>query len=164
MLKHILLTLFFVLFASPAFAGSGPWGIGVIINSPTGFSVKHRISSKNSIDGALGYSFGRSDNISIHSTYLWEFNEKIKISKINLSYYLGIGGALHSRDKNDDPPRWAADNSDDELGLAVRGVGGLNYYFKDPAFEVFAELSLNFFFVPATDVNLGIAVGGRYYF
>ena len=33
-----------------------------------------------------------------------------------------------------------------------------------PNFEVFLEGSLNFFFIPATDVDLGLALGGRFFF
>ena len=153
----------------PLFSHSAPvkpWGLGVILHSPTGFSTKYRLDKGHSIDGALGYSFGYSDNITLHSTYLWEFNEALRINdEVRLGYYFGVGGALHSRDRYEDPPPWAeGDRRDDEFGLAARGVGGLNYYFDDPSFEVFAEVALNFFFVPGTDLDLDIAVGGRYFF
>jgi len=164
-MKKILSILSFVLiYQSPTFASGGPFGLGVIINSPTGFSGKYRLSEKNSIDAALGYSFGRSDNITLHSTYLWEKNQGIPIDNTFLGYYFGIGGALHMRDENEAPPPWAESNRTETLGLAIRGVGGINYYLKDPVIEFFAELSMAFFFVPSTDIDLGLAIGGRYFF
>ena len=133
-----------------------------MIGGPTGFSVKHRMSAKNSIDGALGFSLGGGDYIHIHSTYLWEENRGIKIDNKFLGYYFGAGGALFSWDGND-TPFWS-DNREDELGLALRGAAGLNYYFNDPNFEVFLEASLHFFFIPATDFDLDLAIGARYFF
>ncbi len=159
-----LIFLIVVGISSSAAAEVKPWGLGVILANPTGFSVKHRMSAQNSIDAALGYSLGRRDYFHLHSTYLWEFDRELQIGKAFLGYYFGVGGALFSWDRNDDPPPWINDDDDDELGLAVRGVGGLNYYFDDPSFEVFAEASLHFFFIPDTDVDLGIAIGGRYFF
>lgn len=154
----------FLVLAFQAQAQYKPWGLGIIINSPTGFSMKHRMSQKNSFDAALGYSFGKSDNISIHGTYLWENNRSMHLGKVDLGYFLGIGGAFYSRDKNEDPPPWAEDDRDEENAVAIRGSGGINYYFMDPSFEVFAEASLDFFFIPSTDFDLGLALGGRYYF
>ncbi len=164
MKKTFLIFIVGFLFQTSAFASGGPFGLGLIINSPTGFSAKYRMSQKNSVDAALGYSFGKSDNLTLHSTYLWENNQGIPVDNTFLGYYFGIGGALHLRDNNEPPPRWAEDNRQDELGLAIRGVGGINYYLKNPVIEFFAELSLNFFFVPSTDVDFGIAIGGRYFF
>ncbi len=158
----IFLTLFIT--ATSSFAQSKDWGLGIIIANPTGFSVKHRMSSENSLDAALGYSFGNNDSLHIHSTYLWEFNDSIDLKNFAIGHYFGVGGAIYNRDKDDDPPPWAEDDRDEEWGVAVRGSAGLNHYFRDPSFEVFAEISLDFFFVPATDVDLGIAIGGRYFF
>jgi hypothetical protein len=163
------ITLFAILFFVPTLSFAAPvkpWGLGVILHNPTGVSLKHRFSKDNSLDAALGYSFGYTDNITLHSTYLWEFNESLKINDhVSLGHYFGVGGALHSRDRNEDPPPWAdRDERDDEFGLAVRGVAVMNYYFDDPTFEVFAEVALNFFIVPGTDADLDIAVGGRYFF
>lgn len=164
MKKYFFLVFFALFFSSFANAQVKPWGLGVILNSPTGFSIKHRMDHRNSFDAALGYAFGNSDSITIHGTYLWEFNEELKIGRAFLGYYFGLGGALYFRDKNDNPPPWAEDDPEDETALAVRGSAGLNYYFKKPAIEVFAEIGLHFFFVPATDADLDIAIGGRYYF
>ena len=155
------------LFSSPALAEVKPWGLGVIISNPTGFSVKHRMSHRNSIDAALGYSFGNNDHIVIHGTYLWEFNSEIKIAQAYLGYYFGVGGSLYSHDHDNNKShshRWGNDADDDETALAVRGSAGLNYYFNRPSIEVFAELALDFFFVPSTEADFGIAIGGRYYF
>jgi len=145
-------------------AEGGPWGLGIILANPTGFSGKYRFSKENSLDAALGYSLGHSDNIALHSTYLWEFNNSIHLDNVGIGHYFGVGGALYSRNRNDPPPFWADNNVDDTLALAVRGVAGLNHYFKNPSIEVFAELSLNFFFVPSTHVDLGLGIGGRYFF
>ncbi len=162
-MKLLILVLSF-LFSINASANLRPWGLGVIIANPTGFSVKHRMSGKHSFDAAFGYSTGRRDYIHIHGTYLWEFNRELVVGKAALGYYFGVGGVLNSWDNNDNPPPWADNNSDDELGLAFRGSGGLNYYFDDPSFEVFAEAALHFFFIPSTDVDFGLAIGGRYFF
>jgi hypothetical protein len=154
----------FLAFSAQGLADGGPLGVGLILANPTGFSGKYRMSKERSIDAALGYSLGRRNNISLHSTYIWEFNQSITIDSVRIGHYFGVGGALYSRDNNDPPPSWAYRHPDDQLGLAVRGLAGLNYYFKNPAIEIFAESALNFFFVPSTRINLGLAIGGRYFF
>lgn len=161
---HFFTLITCLLIGIQAQADGGPWGLGIILANPTGFSGKYRFSQKNSLDAALGYSLGRSDNITLHSTYLWEFNNSIRLDNVGIGHYFGIGGALYSRNRNDPPPFWADNRTDDTLALAVRGLAGLNHYFKSPSIEVFAELALNFFFVPGTYVDLGLAIGGRYYF
>jgi hypothetical protein len=163
-MKKIILILTTLFLSNLSHADSNNFGLGLILNNPTGFSGKYRLSKSRSIDGALGYSFGSSNVVTLHSTYIWENNQGFKVDQTYIGYYFGIGGALYSRDKTKKVPHWADDNLNDELGLAVRGLGGLNYYFNSPRIEVFAELALNFFFVPATDVDFGIAIGGRYYF
>jgi hypothetical protein len=165
-MKQIILFVFtnFILSTS-SFAAVKPWGLGLILATPTGFSVKHRMSTENSFDAALGYDLGGADYLHLHGTYLWEFDRELKIGKALLGYYFGVGGAMFSWDRDNDPPPWVADNNnEDDFGVAIRGSGGLNYYFADPSFEVFAEASLHFFFIPETDVDLGLAVGGRYFF
>lgn len=164
-MKHILtLGILLALFTPENLWAEGPWGLGVIIAAPTGFSAKYRMDKEHSVDAALGYSFEHTDNITIHSTYLWETNEGIPLDKTHLGYYFGLGGAFHHRDRYHAPPRWAEDYRNDVIGLAIRGVAGLNHYFKKPAIEVFAELSMSFFIVPSTDIDLDLGIGGRFYF
>lgn len=126
-LVKILLLSAFMLTPQQLLAQAKPLGLGIIVANPTGFSEKHRISHRKSIDGALGYSFGNNDYLTIHATYLWEYNREIKIAKAYLGYYFGVGGSLHSHchDNNDRHPHpWGSDNQDDDFGVAVRGSGG----------------------------------------
>lgn len=159
---RLLFCIFIFFSAFSSHAQSKDWGLGVILANPTGFSVKHRFDSKHSLDGALGYGWG--DYLSVHSTYLWEFNRGLKIDRVALGYYFGVGGALYSIHNHSYNPPWHRDRRYDELGLALRGSAGLNYYFQKPSIEVFAELAMNFFFVPATGIDLGLAIGGRFFF
>ena len=161
LLATILLSL--ISFPNQSWAAKD-WGLGVIIASPTGFSVKHRMSQKNSFDGALGYSLGNREYLHVHGTYLWEFDKGLHIDQVALGYYFGLGAALFSWDNRDDRPPWVDEDNDDELGLAVRGSAGINYYFNDPSFELFAELAMYFFFIPETDIDFGLAIGARYFF
>lgn len=157
------LAVFFLFVSSTSFADVKPWGLGVILAHPTGFSGKHRMSHSRSIDAAVGYNTGGNDYLAIHSTYLWEHPKDLLIGKAALGYFFGVGGALYSRDEGPDRPSWANDR-DDTLGLAIRGSGGLNYYFEKAPVEVFAQISLDFFFIPGTEADLDLAIGGRYYF
>lgn len=142
-------------------ADGGPFGLGLILVSPTGLSGKYRLSSDNSVDAAVGW--GSHDFIVLHSTYLWEFNKAIALDGKYIGAYFGVGGTFVSWDSHDHT-WWGREHRNDDKGLAVRLAGGLNYYFNRPAIEVFAELALNFFVVPATEIDLGLALGGRYYF
>lgn len=165
-MKHIPFILLFVFSFSSlpkALAGNKQFGLGVILNNPTGFSAKYRLSRSRSFDVALGYSFGRSDILTIHSTYLLENNKGFKLDKVYIGYYLGAGGGIHFIDQSEPAPFWA-DDSNYSTAIAIRGVAGLNYYFKAPSLEVFTELALNFFFLPATAVDLSASLGLRYYF
>lgn len=164
MFKKVAFVFLISIFAfSPVtYAGGGPFGAGIILLTPTGFSGKYRLSQNNSIDAAIGW--GSHDYVILHSTYLWEFNQAIPLDGKHIGAYFGVGGTFISWDR-DSHPGWVDHRRyDDETGLALRASGGLNYYFDRPSFEVFAELALNFFVVPDTEADLGIALGGRYYF
>jgi hypothetical protein len=50
------------------------------------------------------------------------------------------------------------------MSLGIRGVGGLDYTFRSPNIEVFAELSLTMDIVPSTTADIDLGLGGRFYF
>ena len=68
----------------------------------------------------------------------------------------GCGAAVCISDKYND--------NDGDTFVGIRGAIGLGHTFKDPAIEVFSELSVTMDVVPETDADIDVALGARYYF
>ena len=130
-------------------------GIGGIINSPTGISLKGYINDKLAIDGAISFSI--TDNNSsfyVHSNLLYQgdaINKELNEADVNLNIYYGAGFRI----------LWFDNQQDTIIGL--RAPLGADYQIGSIPTETFFEL------VPIIDVNpafrfgFGGAVGFRYY-
>lgn len=134
-------------------------GAGIILFGPTGPSANYFLNQNHSIDAALSWSLNNDNqNLYLHSTYLWHNRDLLKVDNVKLDAFFGAGVRMVSWR---DPP---GKRSDSETRLGMRGVAGTGYTFKNPAIEVFGELSLVMDVVPETDIDLGLGIGARYYF
>lgn len=144
------------LVALTAHAKGGPWGLGVVVGEPTGFSAQHRIDQKSSMNFILAYSFNSWFQISgdyiFYFPQLWQ---KVTQSNSHVMPYLGGGIALGAI---------TTKNATDSIALAVRVPFGLEYLIPDTALRVFGELVPSMRFVPSTGLFLQGGVGIRIHF
>lgn len=153
-----------IVLSSGVFAGfpsyaAKPFGLGVILFGPTGFSGNYYLNHKYSVDGAVAWGLGeRNQSIYLHSTLLYHNRDLFKISRTKLDVFFGGGARVVSwRD-------YPGNKRKEETQFGARGALGTGYEFKDPSIEVFGELSLTMNVVPETNADIDIGLGARYYF
>lgn len=130
-------------------------GLGAIIGSPTGLSAAYKLSDRNMVDAAFGWSLSDDVNFHIHSTYLFLKPNAFQIDDIDFNIYYGIGGRIKDRDTRD---------KDDDFRLGARAPVGVHYQFDDPRIEVFGEAALILDLIEETDVDFNLALGARFWF
>lgn len=158
MKTRVLFVLVFLssLLAAPARAES--FGLGLIVAEPTGLSAKYWLDREQAIAGAAAWSFSGRDALQVHADWLFHRYDLLKVDtgEGELPVYFGIGARLKL--KSGDGPR----GDDDALG--VRVPVGVTYLFDNAPFDVFAEIVPVLDVAPNTDLDLNVAIGGRYYF
>jgi hypothetical protein len=154
---RVLKIIFVVLFLSAGSAyAHGPFGLGVVLGSPTGFSGNYLLSNVNSIDGAV--AFGSHSNFHIHSDYLFRYPKSIPFEGKALGWYWGIGAKYRTFKDDDKKP------DHDTYRFGPRGVIGMNYEFAKAPVELFGEFALSMYIVQSTDLDADFGIGVRYYF
>ena len=157
-----LLCLFFIFPAVAARRSVLPWGFGagLIVGDPTGFTGKYFFGKLKAVDFALGWNL--DSHIHLHCDYVYHFPSifarQSPVSK-RLSAYIPIGGRLYYRERSG-----GRDSDDNEISLGIRIGGGILYNISAIPLEIFLEIIPTMDFIPATDLNLDIALGARYYF
>lgn len=146
---YFLISVLFVL--NNSFAQDKGFGLGIMIGEPTGFSAKYWLNNKNAFDGGLAYSFVKKHNaVSLHADYLYHNYDLIK-SNYKIPIYYGFGVRMRF-----------IENEDNSLG--ARGVIGAVWLSDNLPIDVFIEFVPVFNLFPATELNLDLAIGARYYF
>lgn len=130
-------------------------GVGGMLNSPTGISLKGWVNQDLALDGAISFNIARgASSLYLHSDVLYHgysLNEDVNISEGDLRVYYGGGFRF----------LWFDNQNDATIGL--RAPVGLNYQIEDFSSETFFEL------VPTVDLNpifrfgFAGAIGFRYY-
>ena len=155
MIKTIFYCMIFLIGLS---AQADDVGLGVVLGSPTGFTGKWTLSKENAIDGVLAWDF-RDDYFHVHGDYLWLKNAGLRVDKVNLDWYFGVGARLNLTDHF----RAYHDHKDD-FQLGVRGPIGIGYTFQKSNIELFGELALVVDIVQSTDAELDGGIGVRFHF
>jgi len=160
-MKSFIVVLIFLVSVQGSAASGGPFGLGLIIGSPTGISANYLLSESNSIASALAFD---DDDIHFHVDYLFRFPKSLPVDRIRLGWYGGAGLKFRDHDHDDHKKNgnWHEHHDDGEFG--PRGVAGLNYDFEKFPIEVFGEVSLVMYLIDETDMDLDFGIGGRYYF
>jgi hypothetical protein len=145
-------------------ADGGPFGVGLIIGSPTGVSMKYYLGgSGQAIAAALGGAFAGDSGIHVHADYLWHPVMLTQDDAFNLPLHVGVGVRLldHDRGKNDN----------DDFHVGVRAPVGLTFDFTSVPLDVFLEVALILDFQSDDNhdgdtfgLDLNAGVGVRYYF
>jgi hypothetical protein len=137
------------------------FGLGVIIGSPTGLSVKYEITDKEAVDAALGGSFLGESGVQLHADFLLQpvhlFDDEDGV--FSLPLYFGIG----MRFLDESRP-----NMSNGVRLGVRVPVGLAFEFHHIPLDVFVEVALVVDFLrPSGDkfgADLNAGIGVRYWF
>jgi len=151
MIKRLILTFVFLLFSFAMLWGAqGNMGMGAIIGSPTGLSLKYFMNKNNAIDCALAWSLKENERFRFHVDYLWHnykfFNKNLDIP-ITLYYGGGLRGIF-----------------DSDFRFGLRGSIGTLYWFKEAPIDIFFEIAPSMDLLPATDFSLDAAIGARFFF
>jgi hypothetical protein len=139
-------------------ADGGPFGLGVMVGSPTGLSAKLYMGRRNALDFALGFNFLNGRGLHFHMDYLWHPIMLSEDEAFYLPFYFGLGGRIFNHDRGSDAS---------SLHVGVRGPVGILFDFRRVPIDVFFEVALVIDVVhPHGDdlVGLDAAIGFRYYF
>lgn len=130
-------------------AKAGEIGVGVQLGVPIGVSAKYWIDNKMAVQTAIGTW---SSDFTMTADLVWHDLTALRPASGGGDYpgfYLG-GGLYGSGD------------DDDEFG--VRLLAGLNYFFPNNPFEIYAELAPTLIIEDDTEGDLTGGMGMRYYF
>ena len=147
----ILVVAGFMLALAPmaAKADGGPFGLGIIVGEPTGFTGEYKLSPKNAVDGGLAYSYERQDAWQIYSDYLFTGNKIAKDQIPEIDLYFGAGARLKFE-------------TDTRFGF--RFPVGMTYSFTEHPIQAFLEIAPIMDVVPGTDFSINAAIGARFFF
>lgn len=162
-----LLSVFIILnILIPGIYAQGPkgkdFGIGLVLGDPSGLSIKYWTTAENAFHVYIGSSyFGK---IRLGADYLWHF-DSFNSSVVKLYTGLGLvlgfgnGSGIWYKSNKDNFYYW----SDNTVGIAARGVLGLNIIPRNSPLEIFLELAPLVGLSPNYGINIDAAVGIRFY-
>lgn len=143
--------------------GGGPFGAGIVIGAPTGFTGKYFLNPEGAIDFGLAFYF--SNLILFYGDYLWHFPGAFGRSSqfvSQLTPYVGVGAVMLL---------WTAygvrhyyDHATAGMGLGMRIPLGIEWRPSHPPLGVFIELAPGIGIVPGTFGFFQGGIGIRYYF
>ena len=138
------------------------WGFGIQLGDPTGLTVKKFMGSNNALNFNIGNSY--FGELRIGADYLWHF-DAFRSDVVKM--HAGFGGVLGFGDGNsafyDDGPDNFYRRGDDDAGIAVRGIVGIDIYPRTSPFEIFLEFGPLIGLAPETGSAVDVAVGFRFY-
>lgn len=123
-------------------------GLGGQIGEPAGVTLKIRNPGATSIDILAAWVRDDVFFVNVHGLL-----EKHISSNQNLHLFYGPGGYVGFHDRVHD---------DDEVVAGISASVGLGFLIEQ--FEIFGQLIPRLDLTPATDGDLGVGVGARYYF
>lgn len=172
-LAGIILAASVLLSPSPASAHparGGDFGLGLILNEPTGLTGKYFLSKRDAIDfhlGSAGWAGGWG-GVGLYGDYLFHFDTGLRSSALVMPLYVGPGlGVIFNTDKNRYCTKFHCYYYDDGragLWLSVRVPLGLALWFKRFAGELFLEVVPTVYIIPGAYFDLQGALGFRFYF
>jgi len=155
MLKNIYVAalLFLTVSLIPAYAQHGEIGIGLLVGAPTGVTGKCLLNDgENAVQAFLGGGFG---GITIGGDYLYYSNA---FDHPDFPFYVGPGAFVGPSALGG--PKYDRAGT---LGLGVRGVFGVSYFFPTKPFEISFELGPVLYLSPVVDMGIGGGLAFRFY-
>jgi hypothetical protein len=151
MKKTLVITLFLI----PVLLIGQNLGLGVVVGSPTGLSLKYLLAKKSAFAVHAGWSF--MDNPGVHLTgdYQYLFPMVIETAEgksiSDLTPYIAAGGRFRFKDVGEE----------NEFHLGLRIGGGVEYLVSK--FGIFLELVPVVNLVPGTEFDLEGGLGFLFY-
>ena len=148
--RSILLFLLTALAACGAADAQGKgFGLGIIVDDPTGISTKLWIGKSTAMDAEVAWSDDGDDFFYLHGDFLFHDQHLSQEVKGKFLTYYGIGAKVEFADSN-------------KVGLRI--PLGTNYIFPRAPLDVFLEIVPQLDFAPATEADLKAAIGIRFVF
>jgi hypothetical protein len=134
------------------------FGFGIILGDPSGATVKFWTAAANAFVVDVGASYFGSPRIGVD--YLWHFDAfRSRIANL----YAGAGGALGIGKGNGFWYKGKYFREKSELGIAARGVFGVNVIPENTPLELFFEIGMLIGFSPDFGSSADAAIGIRFY-
>ena len=146
-MKHLMMLV--LLFVSTGAFAQDRLGVGAMLGNPTGVNLKYWLGEDTAVDGGAGFSFGKHTDFNLHSDYLFHNKAALYLNEVNpLDVYFGIGARMEFSD---------------DIELGVRVPVGVAHSFDHGKADTFIEVAPVLDFLTVTGVELGVALGGRFY-
>lgn len=134
------------------------FGFGIILGDPSGATLKLWMNRENAFVLDVGASYFGSPRIGVD--YLWHFDAfRSRIANL----YAGAGGVLGIGKGDGFWYKGKYFREKSELGIAARGVFGVNVIPKNTPLELFFELGVLIGFSPDFGSSADAAIGIRFY-
>lgn len=132
-------------------------GLGIVIGSPTGISLRSLLATRSAISAHAGWSFIGNAGVHLTGDYQYLFPMVIETAEggsiSDVTPYIAVGGRLRVKE---------ADEDDTEVHLGLRVGGGIEYLIS--RFGIFLEVLPVVDLVPATDLDFEGGIGFLFYF
>jgi len=125
------------------------FGLGIIVDDPTGISTKLWIGKSTAIDAEVAWSDDGDDFFYLHGDFLLHHQHLSQEVKGKFSTYYGMGAKFEFADSN-------------KVGLRI--PLGIDYFFPKAPLDVFFEIVPLLELTPATEGDLKAAIGIRFVF
>jgi hypothetical protein len=142
----------------PAFLLGQNLGLGVIVGSPSGLSLKYILSRQSAFSAHAGWSFIGDKGIHLTGDYQYLFPMVFETAEgksiSDVTPYIAAGGRF----------RWKEDEEteESEFHLGLRIGGGAEYFIS--RFGIFLEVVPVVNLIPGTDIDLEGGLGFLFYF
>jgi hypothetical protein len=143
-----LILAFFLLPTEEAFAQGRGFGVGIFLSEEAGISFKKWQGSTTAFQAGIAWDFDH-DFLLLHVDHIIHKFRVFKVRKGRLPLYLGFGGQ-------------ALIGDDDRLGFRI--PVGIAYLVSDVPLDIFFEVVPRLDLTPATDFDINLALGARYFF
>lgn len=144
------------------YSSRGPFGLGIILGDPTGFTGKYIFERSHGLQMHLGYGIGHGGHLRIVFDYIYHFVDAIPPlgNAGRLSPTVGIGAAIGVAEGGGN----GRGNNSDHAHFGIRVPLGMSFMIRPAPIEVFFEVALGMNVVPGASVLVDGGIGGRWYF
>jgi hypothetical protein len=137
----------------PSRPANGPMGLGIFLGQPTGITFEMDLSASSWLDFKAAWNLAGGNNgnsILLQGNYEYAFPGMITMGEESFTPFVGGGAVMTIYDGG--------------VGFGARVPAGVSYRFRTVPVELFVELGLDLYLVPATDIGFSGGLGARYRF
>lgn len=164
-MKRSCIVLFALLLGASSQAQRDGFGIGIMAGDPTGLNAKYWLSGDRALTFGLAWGpWGR--NLHLHGDYTIQNVDLVNEGDVRLDLYYGLGVRMRSwsgRERYWRNGRWYEDGTG-SVGLGMRIPVGMAMTVDGLPLNFFLEVVPTLELVPATYLDIDLALGVRYWF